>query len=115
MKFELEQLIPTISVTNLEESIEFYTTHLGFNLDWKTEGICSVSRENKAVMLTKLEQNGPSVLWIGVEDINPIYEYLTTQGVSCLSERQNWSYAYDMRFADPSGNILWFGSEPLAE
>lgn len=115
MDFHLEQLIPTVKVNDLQESIDFYTGMLGFSLDWRTPGICSVSRGGKYLMLSTLEEIGPSVLWIGVDDITPIYEHLSASGVQCLHPPRNMSYAYETRFADPSGNILWFGSEPLPE
>lgn len=112
MTFELEQLIPVLSVNDLQESIDFYVEHLGFHLEWRVEGICSIVREHRHVMLTILEQNGATVLWIGVDDILPIYEHLIAKGVTCVVPPQQMSYAHDMRFLDPSGNVLWFGSEP---
>lgn len=116
MTFWLENATATLRVNDLAESIKFYTELLGFKVDWGEDGgICGISRDNKGVMLTTLEGQGPSILWLGVDDIAPIYEHLKAHGVPCVLEPRNMMYAYETRFTDPSGNILWFGSGPLED
>ena len=71
MEKKIENTIPILPVSNLQDSIQFYTDTLGFSLDWggeKESKICSVSRDGCAIMLTE-EDRGKNVwVWIGLED-----------------------------------------------
>jgi predicted enzyme related to lactoylglutathione lyase len=114
----IECTIPVLPVQNLTHSIEFYTKTLGFTLDWGGEPgrtICSVSRDGHSIMLTHgFGCGSPGWVWIGVEDAT-LFDELRAKGVKVLQEPRNFPWAYEMKFADPDGNILWLGTEPRSD
>lgn len=112
---QLENTIPVLPVSNLTGSIDFYTRTLGFSLDWGGESgskICSVSRDGCSVMLTQgFGASPPQWVWIGLED-ETIFQEWREAGITIRQEPKNWTWAYEMKFEDPDGNVLWVGTEP---
>jgi hypothetical protein len=53
----------------------------------------------------------PQWVRIGVED-TAIFEEWKRSGTKVRQEAQNWSWAYEMKFEDSDGNVLWVGTEP---
>ncbi len=104
-----------VPVRDLPRSIAFYTEKLGFKLDWggaPNSIICGISRDRHPLMLTQRESvTQPTWVWIGVEDETLFAEY-RRNGVEVHQEPQNHPWAYEMKFEDPDGNILWLGTEP---
>ena len=115
---QVECTIPILPVTKLAVSVDFYTKKLGFKLDWgnvETDKICSVSRDGASIMLVENEQQfRPAWVWIGLED-DSLFAHYRAQGVKVLQEPKNFSWAYEMKFADPDDNILWLGTEPKSD
>jgi catechol 2,3-dioxygenase-like lactoylglutathione lyase family enzyme len=113
---EVENTIPVIGVKDLQRSIEFYTSVLGFVLDWggaDGETICSVSRDGHPIMLNEQgEILTPSCVWIGLQSDRLFSEY-TSKGVTVLQDPENHPWAYDMKIQDLDGNVLWLGTEPI--
>lgn len=110
----VECTIPILHVRDLARSIRFYVETLGFQLDWggSSMGIGSVSRDACAIMLRQSEgQSAPGWVWIGLED-DSLFAELTSRGVTVVQPPQNHPWAYEMKFADLDGNILWLGAEP---
>ncbi|MFO0905988.1 MAG: VOC family protein [Pirellulales bacterium] len=111
----VENTIPVLPVRELEASVAFYVDTLGFKLDWggaEGDRICSVSRDGCSIMLSQTEQIGsPAWVWIGLEDDSLFHTY-RSRGVRVVQEPRNYSWAYEMKFADIDGNILWLGTEP---
>jgi hypothetical protein len=52
----IENVIPILRVEDLDKSRHHYVEVLGFSLDWETEGMISVSRDRKSIMLCDGEQ-----------------------------------------------------------
>ena len=115
---QVECTVPVLSVRALAKSIQFYTETLGFKLDWgggQGSGICSVSRDGHALMLQQWEEkSAPVWVWIGLKNAG-LFEEFRSKGVRVLQEPQNHAWAYEMKFEDPDGNVLWFGTEPRRE
>lgn len=115
---KLECTIPVLPVSNLQQSARFYLDTLGFQLDWgnpQQDPICSVSRDGCAIML--MQRDGPAEpvwVWIGLED-DSLFEEYRSRGVRVLQEPENHPWAWEMKFADPDGNVLWLGTEPKAD
>ena len=113
----VECIIPILRVANLQASRRFYVDKLGFKIDWGKEPadkVSSVSRDGASIMLCEGEQGNPGTwVWIGVEDIKPLYEQLKSAGVKIVQEPMNFSWAYEFRIADPDGHVLRFGSDSL--
>jgi predicted lactoylglutathione lyase len=115
---KLECTIPILPVADLAASVAFYTQMLGFSLDWgdlPTDSVCSVSRDGRPIMLMRQAPPiAPSWVWIGLED-ETLFEQYRAQRVRVLQEPQNRPWAYEMKFADLDGNVLWLGTEPRAD
>lgn len=113
---EIECTIPVLPVTDLEASIAFYTEKLGFKLDWgggDASKICSVSRDRCSIMLSEGITTGtsPQWVWIGLESAALFHKWRDL-GVKVHQEPMNWTWAFEMKFEDLDGNILWVGTEP---
>lgn len=111
---QVECTIPILSVADLSRSVKFYTEKLGFVLDWgdaQKDRICSVSRDGKAIMLaTTTTPVTPTWVWIGIDNAS-IFEEFRSQGVKVFQEPRNFSWAYEMKFEDLDGNVLWLGTD----
>ena len=53
----------------------------------------------------------PSWVWIGCED-ETVFALWRSLGVKVRQDPKNWSWAYEMKFEDLDGNVLWLGTEP---
>lgn len=112
---KVECIIPVLPVSNMLASSRFYIERLGFTLDWgnpSSDTVCSVSRDGRAIMLKTQKGDIPTTwIWIGLED-DSLFEEYRARGITVLQEPQNHPWAYEMKFADLDGNILWLGTEP---
>jgi catechol 2,3-dioxygenase-like lactoylglutathione lyase family enzyme len=114
MLSKIENAIPVLPVRDLARSVDFYTNKLGFKLDWgdpKQDQVCSVSRDGRPIMLQVRENIAtPGWVWIGADVA--LFEIFREAGVKVFQEPKNFSWAYEMKFEDVDGNILWLGSDP---
>jgi hypothetical protein len=77
----IENVIPILRVENLEASRSYYLRTLGFSVGWETDGMISVSRDGKSIMLCEGEQGVPGVwLWIGVDDADVFFAEFSARG-----------------------------------
>jgi catechol 2,3-dioxygenase-like lactoylglutathione lyase family enzyme len=109
---QVECTIPVLPVSNLARSIRFYTGKLGFTLDWRGTIVASVSRDDRPILLRQKqsrEKTAPVWVWIGLSS-DRLFKRLRAKRVKVVQEPQNHSWAYDMMFADPDGNVLWLGT-----
>ena len=115
----VECIIPILRVESLAASIRFYVEVLGFAIDWGGEPgseMASVSRDGRPLMLCQGGQGHPGTwVWIGVEDIEPLFQQFRLAGVKVVQEPTNYYWAYEFRIEDPDGHVLRFGSEPKPE
>ncbi len=115
----VECIIPILKVSNLPNSIRYYVDVLGFKVDWgesESSDMASVSRDDKAIMLCQGDQGLPGTwVWIGVEDIEPLYEQYRARGARLRHAPANHPWAYEMQIEDPDGHVLRFGSEPKTD
>jgi catechol 2,3-dioxygenase-like lactoylglutathione lyase family enzyme len=112
----VECIVPILRVTSLRESVRFYTEDLGFRLDWgepQGSDMASVSRNGHAIMLCQGAQGHSGTwIWIGVEDIEPLFVEYRARGVRFLQAPIQRPWAHEMQVKDPDGHVLRFGSEP---
>src|SRR5215831_18768771 len=111
---QVECTIPVLPVRDLDRTIAFYTEILGFKIDWIGEQkiAASVSRNGRPIMFLKhANWPGPAWVWIGLED-DSLFETFRAAGAKVHQEPTNQTWAYEMKFEDPDGNILWLGTEP---
>jgi predicted lactoylglutathione lyase len=115
---QVECTIPILPVSNLGRSIAFYTDTLGFKLDWggaAGDAVCSVSRDGCSIMLMASRHiDFPAWVWIGLED-DSLFDVYRAKGVRVVQGPRNCSWAYEAKFEDIDGNILWMGTEPKVD
>lgn len=113
----LECIIPILNVRDLHASCDYYANVLGFRKDWLHDSddyrIAGVSRDQCSIDLCQGAQGRPGVwIWIGVEDVEVLYQELQVRGAKVLHQPTNYPWALEMRVEDPDGHVLRFGSEP---
>jgi predicted lactoylglutathione lyase len=109
----IENVTPILRVENLVASRRYYINTLGFSLDWETDGMISVSRDHKSIMLCERGQGQPGTwLWIGVEDADVLYTEFSARGARIRSAPENFDWAYEFAVEDPDGHVLRIGSKP---
>jgi predicted lactoylglutathione lyase len=59
-----------------------------------------------------LEEHQRAWVWVGAENIEPIYEEYKASGAKIRQAPTNYSWAYEMTVEDPDGHVLRIGSEP---
>lgn len=110
----IENTIPVLPVRDLRRSIDFYVGSLGFKLDWggaEGDKVCSVSRDKRPIMLLQKDKiESPGWVWIGTDAA--LFDLYRSKGVKVFQEPKNYTWAYEMKFEDIDGNILWLGSDP---
>jgi len=107
----IENVTPILRVENLEASRGYYIQMLGFSLDWDADGMISVSRDGKSIMLCEGEQGVAGVwLWIGVDDADVFFAEFSARGAQIRNPPQNFSWTYEFEVEDP--HVLRVGSEP---
>ena len=118
-RMAVECITPILRVNSVAASIRFYVDALGFRVDWGGEDgstFASVSRDGRSIMLSQGEQGHSGTwLWIGVEDIEPLFADLSAKSVKIVEKPTNYPWAYEMKIEDPDGHVLRFGSEPKAD
>ena len=118
MSRSIERVIPVIPVRDIAASMRYYEDVFGFACEWGGEDgshIGSVGRDDCSIMLRQENDPAPNWVWVGVEDIMPIYEKAVAAGATVMEPPRNRPWAYETMLLDLDGNVLWFGSEPLKE
>ncbi len=111
-----EGVTPILRVEDVARSVNYYVQKLGFTIDFQTPGFVSVSRDRCCLFLCEGDQGHPgSWLWVGVEDVDALYEQYRKVGVLVRNPPTNYSWACEMQVEDPDGNILRLGSEPKSD
>lgn len=116
---EVECIVPILRVRSLKDSLRYYVDVLGFQAEWGGEegsAMASVGRDGCSIMLCEGAQGQPGTwVWIGVEDIGPLYDLMSRRGAIVRQKPEHRPWAYEMQVEDPDGHVLRFGSEPLPE
>jgi len=116
---KLTRVAPEIPVANLEESLTYYQTRLGFEVAMKTpEGdYAIVERDDVALHLfqDKIKSRSPVSIHIFAMGLDELFSELQRQHAQVVQSivRQPWGNR-DFRITDPAGNEIKF-TEPLAE
>jgi uncharacterized glyoxalase superfamily protein PhnB len=107
---------PILRIENMEAALRFYVDTLGFsNASWGTDEFTSVNRDRAGIYLCRGGQGrGRAWVWLGVDDVEVIYQDLQRRGVPIRMAPTNYAWALEMQIEDPDGNVLRIGSEPKA-
>ena len=105
---------PILSVADMTRSLEYYVDVLGFsNAEWGSDDFTCVTRDGASIYLCQGDQGNPGTwVWIGVADVEALYEEYNAKGARIVQLPENFPWAYEMRVGDPDGHILRFGSDP---
>lgn len=108
---------PIFRVADLAASLDYYVRVLGFRIDWEFTGVIAcVSRDKAAIFLSEGDQGNPGAwVWIGTGDVERVHADLVKRGATIRQPPTNFPWALEMQVADPDGNILRIGSEPLKD
>jgi|SRR5687767_11138103 len=113
MNFPLPPAIPQIPVTHLKQSIDYYTKHLGFLLDWKYEdGIAGISNGKLCLFLNKKDNDEPgtTLVWLNLESkeqVDELYKSWSENAaiISSPPETKPWGL-HEFTVSDPDNNKI---------
>jgi catechol 2,3-dioxygenase-like lactoylglutathione lyase family enzyme len=110
-----ESIDPILRVEDMSESVRYYVNVLGFEqAAWGDENFTHVGRDGKGLYLSRGGQGHTgSWVWIGVGDVRALYRAYKQRGAIIRQEPKNLPWALEMHVADPDGNVLRFGSDPV--
>jgi uncharacterized glyoxalase superfamily protein PhnB len=112
----VENTIPILRVANLAASAEYYAKVLGFTEQWRTGDTAGMARDGHGIYLTDADQGQlGSWVWVGVEDLDALYQEVTASGATIIMELTDFPWAREFRIQDPDGNVLRLGGEPAPE
>lgn len=117
---QIECIAPILSVADIAVSTDYYVQSLGFQIDWQYHdgdfAISGVSRDGHAIYLCRGAQGHSGTwVWIGVEDVDRLFEEYQVSGARILKSPTNYSWAREMHVTDPDGHVLRIGSDPTTD
>ena len=118
MAHDLPGAVPEIPVDSIDRAVSYYTTHLGFRLDWGDEagGIAGISRGDCRLFLTNRafrEQHrnaAPVLVWLnldGTREVDALHDAWRRSGARIVSppESKPWKLR-EFTVADVDGNLF---------
>ena len=118
MKFKA--LTPVLWTTQLHETIEFYTTILGFTLEELNQerGLCNLTKDKISIMFAVPNQKIPfdgakftGSLYIIIEEVDTLWAKLQDKA-TIFYPIENFEYGMrEFAIIDNNGYILQFGKE----
>ena len=105
---------PILRVENMTAAVRYYVEVLGFTpASWGDDNFTCVNRDRAGIYICKGNQGHTGTwVWIGVTDVEKLYEELKAKGAKIRQEPTNYPWALEMHVEDPDGNILRIGSDP---
>jgi len=119
---KIKKMSPQFLVTDIEQSIEFYTKKLGFDLEFRYEdfyaGIikdgCSIHLKSGKPSVeerkSKRENDDLDIIF-SVEGVEDLYEEFVNKSVEIIQPLCDRPYGREFYIADPDGYILAFLQE----
>lgn len=107
----IENTIPVLAVRDLDRSIAFFKSVLGFDVEWNAGSTCSVARDGCSVMLQVQAETHPATVWVGL-DSAALFAQIQKSDAKILQPPTSKPWAYEMKIADPDGNVIWLGADP---
>ena len=117
---QYHKLVPMLYTNNLDETLEFYTTYLGFECDDKDEQWqwASISKDGVRIMLTKpSEQVGfkqaefTGSFYIRTSQVDALWQAIKDKVEVCYEiDNFEWNMR-EFAIYDNNGYVLQFGEE----
>jgi hypothetical protein len=107
---------PILVVRDMGVAVAYYEEKLGFRKQWgQADYFACVARGNTSLFLSVWDQGQPGVwVWIGTNDVIALHAEFVAAGAVIRHPPTNYDWALEMQVADPDGNVLRFGSDPIA-
>ena len=112
----LKTAVPVLSVEDLGEALEYYTTVLGFQVGWtwgEPPYLASVCRDSVELNLGrkgKVGPLGPSKVYFQMCGVDAYYEQVKAAGARIMTPLEDRLYGMrDFNLQDLNGNDLDFG------
>jgi len=118
MKDEFPAAVPEIPVTDMDQSLDYYRSKLGFNIDWggAAGGIAGISKGQCRMFLTDrdfraIHGNAPPVMvWLNLdsrEEVDELYQRWNDTGARIIATPQSkpWKL-HEFTAADLDGNLF---------
>jgi predicted enzyme related to lactoylglutathione lyase len=108
-----ERCDPILRVADMPAAVRYYVEVLGFApAPWGDDNFTSVSRDGATIYLCQGAQGHPGTwVWIGVADVEQLYEELQATGAIIRQPPTNYPWALEMRVEDLDGHVLRIGSD----
>lgn len=113
---KFEEVVPILSVENLEQAMAYYDLVLGFRIDWvhgTPPALASVSRDAVELNLRQLPPGSPrlpSNPYFQIHDVDSMFSRIHACGADVKAPLADRDYGMrDFSIVDPSGNELGFG------
>ena len=125
----LQNLVPVLDVHDVEESIEFYSSVLGFSVhdkvEWGGRTEWALLRSGQVQLMLCASQNdgnkeeterNHSVFFVYLDDTDALHVYVGAHD-SDASENAatDGRRSRDFYLRDPDGYVLWFSHRPLGQ
>ena len=112
---------PQLAVSDLEESVRFYTEQLGFGINFLHEGIYAgvglgiagsgihlkPGTPSKEKQERKRENDDVDIVF-GVTDLDGLYETVTAKDIEIVQPLRQMPYGREFYLRDPDGYLLAF-------
>jgi len=119
---KIKKMSPQFLVTDIEHSIEFYTSKLGFEVEFRYEDFyAGIIKDNCSIHFkcgkpsiderkSKRENTDLDIVF-SVEGVEDLYEELVNKSVEIIQPLCERPYGKEFYIADPDGYILAFLEE----
>jgi catechol 2,3-dioxygenase-like lactoylglutathione lyase family enzyme len=117
----IKKMSPQLLVTHIEQSIEFYTQKLGFNLDFKYEDFyAGIVRDGYSIHLKsgiprgndgKNREDLDITFSVDKDNIERLYEEMLGKSIQIDQPLRNMPYGKEFYISDPDGHRIAFLEE----
>jgi predicted enzyme related to lactoylglutathione lyase len=119
---KIKKLSPQFLVSDIENSIKFYTKKIGFDLEFRYEDFyagvikdsCSIHLKSGKLLVEERKrkrENDDVDIVFSVEGVEDLYEELLNKSVEVIQPLCERPYGREFYIADPDGYILAFLEE----
>ncbi len=106
------RISPQFLVADLEQSIEFYTKKLGFEVSFRYGGFyAGIVRDGHSIHLKAAGGDQNLDVACGVEGIDGLYEDVKSHSVEVTQPLRDMPYGREFYIADPDGHVIGFNED----